>query len=382
MSPNSPTKKVRAFFYSVFRKDIGRKLMAIFLAIIVWIYVAQKVDDRKEHELHIHVVQGQEAYLEQSNLVDEGFFIILPENVMETSSIDDNTFIEEKILRVILSGPSERLPTKLVGKYAFSYQSLTSESDSHYEQVTILREFFPDLLQASGIRVTFEPKRIELKLAWRKEISISLNAANNLNTVNALSPGDGLSYDPSRVTFDPTNVTISGPAPEIDAIRQDPSLFELETVDFSEIGKGATLQLHGSPEMLRKKITVRTRDNVIAVNLNILEKEVEESLFVPIILLDNGNPLPLEKLDTIKPEEEMVEVIIKGRKSVLENLSDEERQARILAVIDLKGRRVKDIYDLVLYTSDLPDTVRVSLKEGESKPVVQFPEPEPAPDNK
>jgi len=382
VSPNSPTKKVRAFFYSVFRKDIGRKLMAIFLAIIVWIYVAQKVDDRKEHELHIHVVQGQEAYLEQSNLVDEGFFIILPENVMETSSIDDNTFIEEKILRVILSGPSERLPTKLVGKYAFSYQSLTSESDSHYEQVTILREFFPDLLQASGIRVTFEPKRIELKLAWRKEISISLNAANNLNTVNALSPGDGLSYDPSRVTFDPTNVTISGPAPEIDAIRQDPSLFELETVDFSEIGKGATLQLHGSPEMLRKKITVRTRDNVIAVNLNILEKEVEESLFVPIILLDNGNPLPLEKLDTIKPEEEMVEVIIKGRKSVLENLSDEERQARILAVIDLKGRRVKDIYDLVLYTSDLPDTVRVSLKEGESKPVVQFPEPEPAPDNK
>jgi len=374
-------KKIRAFFYTTFRKDIGRKLMALFLAILVWIYVAQKVDDRKEHELHIHVVQGQEAYLEQSNLVDEGFFIILPENVMEISSIDKNTFIEEKILRVILSGPSERLPAKLVGKYAFSSQNLIPESDSLDEKVTILREFFPDLLSTAGIRVTFEPKRIDLRLAYRKEINISLSAVNNLNYVNELPPERGLSYDPTQVSFDPTNVTLSGPAPEIDLIKKNPSLFRLETIDFREIGRGATLQLRGSPEMLKKKITLRTRDNLIAVNLNIKESETEESLFVPIILLDNGNPLPLDELDEIKAEEEMVEVVIKGPKSALQNFSDEERQARILAVIDLMGLRVKDIYDLVLFTNDLPESVRVTLK-GESNMVVRFPEPEPAPENK
>lgn len=376
-------KKIGAFFFTAFRKDIGRKLMALFLAILVWIYVAQKVDDRKEHELHIHVVQGQEAYLEQSNLVDEGFFIILPENVMEISSIEDNTFIEEKILRVILSGPSERLPTKLVGKYAFSFQNLPSESDSLDEKVTILilREFFPDLLQATGIRVTFEPKRIDLRLARRKEINISLSADNNLNIVGALSPEDGLSYEGSRVSFDPTIVTLSGPAPEIDRIKKDPSLFRLETVDFNEIRKDSTLQLHGSPEMIKKKITLRTRDNVIAVNLNVREKEIEESLFVQIILLDNGNPLSLGQLDKIKPEEEMVEVVLKGRKSVLQNLSEEERQARILAIIDLKGRRIKDIYDLDLFTHELPETVRVSLKHSPSTMVVRFKEPDPAPEN-
>jgi len=380
VSRNSPTKKIRAFFYITFRKDIGRKLMALFLAILVWVYVAQKVDDRKEHELHIHVVQGQEAYLEQSNLVDEGFFIILPENVMEISSIDGNTFIEEKILRVILSGPSERLPTKLVGKYAFSFQNLTDGSDAVDEKVTILREFFPDLLSASGIRVTFEPKRIDLRLAHRKEINISLSAANNLNIVNELPPANDLSYEPAQVTFDPTNVTLSGPAPEIDRIKKDSSVFKLETVDFSKIGIGATLQLHGSPEMLKKKITLRTRDNVIAVNLKIKEKETEESLFVPISLLDNGKPLPSEELDKIEPEEEMVEVVLKGRRSALQNLSDEERQARILVVIDLGGRRVKDNYDVDVYTHDLPDTVRVSLKD-ESKMVVRFREPEPASEN-
>ena len=77
--------KQRSFtelLYTVFRKDIGRKAMALFLAMLLWIYLDQKVVIRELHSLDVRVVQGMDEYYEESKGGTDLFFIVLPDRIM------------------------------------------------------------------------------------------------------------------------------------------------------------------------------------------------------------------------------------------------------------------------------------------------------------
>jgi hypothetical protein len=378
VSPVFSQKSISSFLYRAFRKDIGRKLMALLLALIMWIYVAQKVVDNKVHSLNIQVVTGMDAYIEESAKVGEGFFIILPETLMEWGGIGDSALLEEKTLEVTLSGPIERLPSKLVGKYEIITRTHMGDRDARTVTIDIIREFFKDLAGTRGVRVRFDPAKIEVRLAKRKEHKIRLTA-DNLTIAGELPPESEVSYDSSLVTFEPNPVVIVGPAPVIDRIEENPSLFRLEEVDIGSVRKDSSLDLRPSQEMRGDKISLRTRDNLVRVNLRLQDREEKVTLRgVPLTLLDSLKPLTDQERERLKPDQETVDLVLRGAPSAFPTLSAEQLVPRVMPVIDLQGGRETNTYEIVVWRLDLPEDIRISI-EGESKMPVRYEETEPDP---
>ena len=76
------------------------------------------------------------------------------------------------------------------------------------------------------MRVRIDPPVIDVSLARREEHELRLTGADNLDIVNKLPEDLQLIYDPNLVTFDPNPVVVVGPAPEIQRIKADPSVFK------------------------------------------------------------------------------------------------------------------------------------------------------------
>ena len=108
------------FLYVVFRKDIGRKTMALALALVFWLILDQKVELRQPHTVPVVVVSGKEAFYQRSGNIDEALFIVLPEDLLLTESLKENS------LKIGLSGPKELIQTNLIGKIDVQYQYLDS----------------------------------------------------------------------------------------------------------------------------------------------------------------------------------------------------------------------------------------------------------------
>jgi len=374
------SKKVYRVAYFVFRKDVGRKLMALFLAVLVWIYVAQKVVNSEIHRLNIRFVTGLDAFNEESARVDEGFFIVLPENLMDISGTEEGTtLIEDMQLTVTLSGPRERLPSKLIGRKVILSHVHMQNQDTRVVPVNIHEDHFKDLDQSRGIRATFDPPRIDIKLTRRKEHEIVLTGLNNLTTRGELKAELELSFDPLLVTFDPNPVKISGPTPEIDKIIKNRSLFRLEVVDFANVLKDSALDLRPSQEMQQKKISLMTRDNSVRINLHIQDVAgIHELKGLSVLLLDNGQPLDDLASRSMKPDSKTVDLVLSGTRAAFLEFTDEQLRGMFMPVIDLQSRRVSDLYEIKLMRSiDLPDRIRAGI-QGDSKMVVEYEEP-PAP---
>jgi hypothetical protein len=370
VSSHSLPKKIYGFVHGVFRKDIGRKLMALLLAVIVWVYVAQKIENSVSHRLSIRVVEGMDAYREAQAQADKSFFIVLPENVMK-AGVADRTYTEDTSLKVTLSGMRDRLPKKLVGMYEVGPRHL-GELDAKVVQIQVLKDYFPDLREAHGIRVRIDPPTIDVGLARREAHELILTGANNLSIVNKLPADLELIYDPRLVTFDPNPVVLAGPAPEIDRIFRDPSVFKLDTIDFAKVRMDSSLQLPPSDTATSRKVSIRTRDGLVTVNLGIREEEVSRDLtLIPVLLLDGGQTLDPLRAKEATPNSETVDIVLKGSPSALNKVIEDDIRKQVKAIVDLHGRKNTDTFDIDLYVYSLPEGIRAALK-GESKMVVRI----------
>jgi len=369
VSVRSLLKSVYRISHNVFRKDIGRKLMALFLALLVWSYVAQKVVDSDTRRLNIRLVTKQ-VFLEEFSKEGDTFFIILPDNLMEVSRSDQTTLVEDQILEVNLSGPKDLLPTKLIGKREVHVGPMGRDGVNVRDiPITIDKSCFEDL-GLEEIRASFNPAEIKLTVAMRDELIIQLTGQDNLHVEGELPEEFEMEYDRSRVQFDPNPVTILGPAPEIEKIRANPSLFKLRTIRISQdFSSGFSYDLGPSREMEEKKVTLLTqKGNMVKVRLNLQEKDMEITLFsIPLLLLRNGQPLDSRELNSITPDKETVDVVMRGRPSLFASRTKENLRKKIKLVVDLEDRTdFPQTFDISIWRWDLEDSIRVNVKDKPS----------------
>ena len=126
--------------------------------------------------------------------------------------------------------------------------------------------------------------------------------------------------------------------------------------------------------MRSNKISLGTRDNLVRVNLRLQDREREAILRgIALTLLDSQKPLTDQERERLKPEKETVDLSLKGAPSAFPTQAVEQLTQRVLPVIDLKGRRETNTYEIVVWRLDLPEGVRISIL-GESMMPVRFEE--------
>lgn len=316
------------FLYVVFRKDIGRKLMALVLALILWVWLDQKVVTREPHNLTVRVVYGDKAYMEQSaSFTGEAFFIEIPENLILTEDLED------RILEVTLSAPKDILKSRLIGHRKISESDMKGRDELKIP-INLSRDHFEALRRerAKSVLVDFQPQQISVNLARRKTTEIELTRENVAFVGLEELRAKGIEIE--SVTFDPNTIKIEGPAPKIDEIAADNDRLQLESMVLSNIDKRQDLGL--SRSMRNAKVSIQGSNRSVKVSVNLTEPIGERILEKQVLVFFGGVPLKPEELARIELVPASVKIRFSGPRSQIEMLkSDDILRTRVLAMVDL-----------------------------------------------
>ncbi|MHC4941914.1 MAG: hypothetical protein ACYTG7_02735 [Planctomycetota bacterium] len=320
------------FLYVVFRKDIGRKAMALLLALVLWFYLDQQVVLRQTHSLSIQVVSGEQEYYQISGKMTEGFFIVLPENLMLMQNLQDNT------LNIVLSGPKDMIQTNLIGRKNITGSDI-GEFPQRRIQFNLIKEFFDALRAKESIGVEFHPPRITLTVAKRADTEILLTRDNlDLRGLKALQDRQVNIED---VDFNPNTISIEGPMPVIDEIEANPNLFKLESMVLGS-GEIKRRDLRLAPELRAKKISIMGND-FVRVNVTLREEESERLLEdVDVLVFFRAQPLTPEERARIELQPGKVGVSFRGPHSQIDLLpADHILKRKVIVKIDLADADVE-----------------------------------------
>jgi hypothetical protein len=314
--------------YFVFRKDIGRKLMALVLALILWVWLDQKVVTREPHNLTVRVVYGANAFMEQSaSFSGEAFFIELPENLILEEDLVD------RILQVTLSAPKDILKSRLIGHRKINESDMQGR-DTLKIPIKLSKEYFEALRmeRAKSVLVDFDPPQIVVEIARRKTVEIELTRENV--AFEGLEDLIAKGIEIETVTFDPNTIKIEGPAPVIDEIASDNIRLQLESMALSDIDKRQDLGL--SRTMRDKKVSILGSNQSVKVSVNLTEPKDERILEKEVLVLYRGTPLKPEQLARIELVPSSVKVRFSGPRSMIGILPpDDILKTRVLAMVDL-----------------------------------------------
>lgn len=318
------------FLYVVFRKDIGRKAMALLLAMILWVYLDQKVVLRKERLINIQVVEGENEFYRRVNQMSSGYYIVLPPNLMLVENLED------KRLSLWISGTKELIQGSLLGRRDL-YESVMEGRDHIKKSLYFTRDDFEALKNRPNTKVSFAPDHIQLHIALRDSAKIFLSEDNLVLEGEEELAERGITKE--GVTYDRSFVTIEGPKHEVEKIRQDNSLLKFESLSIRKAGQRpieGNLKL--SEELLDNKVTLGRPNLSVQVTITFSEKKLDHILEdVDVAVRFRQEFLPPEELSKITMEPNRVRLILRGPRSQIDLLTEKSPEAlkeKILVYID------------------------------------------------
>jgi hypothetical protein len=304
--------------------------MALLFALILWIYLDQRVVLRLPHRLDL-VVESEES-IRDSSSIDEGFFIVIPSKLMVVEGP------EEENLEVVLSGPIEANQIKLKGRRHITLSDMKSKDE---KKVTIefVRDQFDALEDRETIRVEqFNPPNLHLTLARRATAEISLGRDNLvLDGLEELEK-EGV-YIEEDILFDPNIIIIEGPANEIREIERDPSLLKLERMDLTgrprRMKIDRNLPLH--QDMKDKKISIRSDFEEVGVTVIFKEEEEERILEgVEVLVFFQNEPVNDEERKKLVLDPDIIKIRLRCPRSQIDYLREDDiLRQKVIARIDL-----------------------------------------------
>jgi len=317
-------KSFSEHIYNIFRKDIGRKAMALLFAMILWIYLdGQLVSDQNRY-LQVRVVEGRSEFDRERGYVDsDTFFIVISKELMLTREIETGR------VSLKISGPKDSIPEKLIGKIFFDERTMGGDLQRE-KLIRLNRDQFDVLGDRERINITefFKPKEIKVALAMRGKATITLGDDNLL--VNGMELLDMNIDFPIR--YNPTDITLTGPAHEIEKIAANPKILKLQAINLTKRVQDMQTDLPLSRDWQDKKVTIQGNSDLVSVK--VLFDEPEDVLVVKDVEINvrfNERFLtPGERAKIVlearlgHEQEEMVDITFKGPKPSIQELREKD----------------------------------------------------------
>ncbi len=305
MNPGRMLSATVAWLYHVVRDDIGRKLFALVLALLLWAYLFNALIEDRELEFEIEQVGTRQEAI--ANAADS-LFIVVPDGLIVRGIRPAKISVDVKGAKDVMN------QLDMLAIVELSIDDLPSGKDEHTVQVPVVRGLFKARQGEEPEFLEFVPKKEQLEITIARKLSadVPLDASNV--EISGL-PLKGHEFQTSRIRVFPNTARITGPKQEIARLFADPTLLSLQPVNVE--GKlGEVSQSVGlSEDLLDRQVTLETRDEVVDVIVPIEPRREEIQLVAVPVQYINENKLMLSRKRVVS-KTETVDLVVRASRSI------------------------------------------------------------------
>lgn len=348
--------------WQVFRKDLGRKLVALCLALVVWWLLSEQVSGEDEIALDVRIVATR-AQADQDSATSPGIYVVVPEHLIVRE-------VTHKQVTVRLRGLAAELADLQVSAVLEVPADLLAQKDEDTWSPVLERRSFRSRGRALPVgEVDFDPRRLGLLLAERTSQTFDLDHRQVSVTG---TPRAGRFADTQGSRVEPNQVVLTGPRSAIAALRTDPTRLRLAPVDVSSQSLDVVRQVGLDVSALDQGVTLATAGNVVTVTVPIRSRDVERELFSVKVVYKNEDDLARRSRRLVEATTEL-DLIVVGPLQLLDPaiLPDSELRAAIQPTFDWRNASLERASDKVSVLTLLPDAVDV-LGLDRREPEIQY----------
>jgi len=306
MNPGRWMSSFVAWLYHIVRDDIGRKIFALVLALLLWAYLFNALIEDRELEFPIELVETRQ---EAGTQAGDSLYVVVPDELIVLK------IVPEKRVRVDVKGAKDVMNRlDMLAIVELSIDDLQDGADERTIRVPIVRGLFKARQGEEPEFLEFEPKKEELQITIARKLSADVPLdASNVEITGV--PLKGHEFQTERIRVFPNTARITGPKEEIARIRADPTLLSLQPVDVD--GKlGEVSQSVGlSQDLLDREVTLDTRDRVVDVIVPIDPRREEIQLVAVPVQYINEDKLILSRMEVVS-KTETVDLVVRASRSI------------------------------------------------------------------
>ncbi|MGQ0554048.1 MAG: CdaR family protein [Planctomycetota bacterium] len=308
------------------RRDIGRKLTALALALTLWGILQSLVIDKRSFNLEIRTAASrQEA--EQRLAEQPAVYLVVPKTLLITG-------LSNSLVHVSVEGLAGDVQDMRLSAVLDFGEADLGGADAAAVLRTLERKDFD--AEVAGERREPEltlfkvrPESLRVELARRDAVTLTLSA---LNVVTTGAPREGYLFQESKISLRPNQVDIEGPRAAIEPLRLNPGAAKLAPVNVAGKSASVSQSVGLSAESLGRNLLMKPE--TVEVTIPIVNQDLEvELLGVPVAYLhESVLALRGKKVQGKLPE--TADVLIIGPHAELSGLSTDQLRARIMLVFD------------------------------------------------
>ena len=364
---DAPPKGLHRRLWWILRHDVGRKLLALMLAVLVWLKLSSMVsNDLPITDLPVIVAMSRSDATKQMQTTS-AVYLVVPRDVLVRTDLSSTKVkltgrgLKEEIEGIkfsaileigddVLGDDDERTWTTSLDERALF------ESRSGFEPE--IKEF------------KVEPETLTLLLARKGEAEFRLEP---LNVRIKGSPKDGYAYDRENILVHPNRVTLTGPRSQIEELQRDQTALRLAEVDVEGALFEVSQQVGIDVTRVDRSVTLDTVGGVVEVTVPIRPKDITRDLLSVAVEYKNADALAARGLK-IREATPAVDLKITGPRSVLAGLNSEELSKRIQLQFDWGNAQLPLASARIsVWRKDLPEdpVVRITDREGDP-PMIRY----------
>jgi len=347
------------------RHDIGRKVTALALALLVWGALENFVVGDRDLPLEVIVVSTQRE-ADDARARTPAVYLVVPDDLIVIAS--------EPFVRLKVKGLRDDIEDlSLSAVLVFSAADL-GDADEAQVSRPLDRETFKSPRENPHLtEFRIRPDDVlEVTLARRETLeNVTLTAAN-VDLGGKPRDGYEFRYDDIRVV--PNTVTITGPRGVLKAMSSDPRLPRLAPVDVDDKISTVTKSVGLSPEWIVQGVTLLPAPGTVAVTIPIEPKGMSVNLLGVRVRYDNEASLTDSRRRVVR-KTEMLDLRLEGPSSELSNYTDEQLSGMFQLYFDwadLPANLPQGRPEVMILRSTLSYAVSVSLMDTGDAPFIEY----------
>jgi hypothetical protein len=270
--------------WRLIRKDIGRKLTALALALLAWGVLENAVVGEHHLDLEVQVVTSREQ-ADRERLSHDAVYLVVPADLIVRDAAPQRIHLSVKgprddvtdlSMSAIVPFPPEMLGAEDEVQWTIALERNTFKSRSDLPQLTDFR------LSSGSLTVT---------VARRAIAQLTLGSAN---VTLSGRPHDGFNFQESRIEVRPNVVMVNGPRRAIEKLRADATQLRLAAIDID----GRTSTVRQNVGLTRELLDagVLLAPAAVEVTIFVVPEDVAIDLVSVPVIYRNAESLTAKKL--------------------------------------------------------------------------------------
>jgi hypothetical protein len=336
------------------RHDIGRKIMALVVAVALWYSLATRLTLDRRIQLEVREVASRAEAEQLRSSAPAVYLVVPPEFIVRDKP--------RRHVRVDVRGNKDEVRNMELSAILEIELDALGGQDEAVIPMPLVRSLFK--VQGGEFSLSefdVKPPKLDIRLARRREAEITLGPEN---VVVVGRPLEGYTFDQNSIRVAPNRVRISGPISQVEMLAGHPEQLKLVPINIDRRILEVSQQVGIDVEKVDRSVTLLTTGGLVEVSIPVRPRDITKELLSVHVTYENEDLLLLNKRRVVFATE-TIDLLVTGPRSVLEGLTREQLAERIRPMFDWSQVTLTLGDEPVsIFRIGLPDSVRVTDSEG------------------